>query len=222
MQTNKKILLTLILLLPAFIGKAQLHQGRPLTSEEVEARAEKDESRLDYHVSLFSGVVSGWNGAGSYMGLAPKLSYSFDDQWKIKAGFAVLSDFGSNFGVVEPVSLAPRRYSNTAVAGAVTLENHPTDKIWWSVRGFMATGSINPALMLYPTPAMHQPGYDLNAYGASASIRYKIRNNNYLDFHFSVVRDRAGSLMPMMFNPWCHPYGFGGLGCPFEGDQMWF
>lgn len=221
-MTNKKILLTLLLLLPAFIGKAQLHPGRPLTSEEVEAQAEKDESKVDYHVSLFSGVVSGWHGTGSYLGVAPKISYSFNDQWKIKAGFVALSDFGANFGVVEPISLAPRRYSNTALAGAVTVENHPTDRLWWSVTGFMATGSINPAWMLYPTPALHHAGYDLNAYGATASIRYKTRNNNYFDFHMSVIRDRAGSLVPMMFDPWYHPCGFGGFGNPFDGSQMWF
>ena len=90
---------------------------------------------------------------------------------------------------------------------APTLTSQANDNLWLSGTLFFVGGHTPSALLPYrdghgPVEPMFVPGQaGLLAYGASLSLRYRTRRDNYLDFHFTYVNDRSGLMTPMCLSP---------------------
>lgn len=199
-QVRKHHIIPLLLLM-LLSSTACLAQQKVTNRATTDATQPDSLQRFNYHVSLFSGVYSGWGETHGYMGVAPSFSYTFNDHWKLKAGFMALSDLNPNFTPQER-SLAPRRNTTTVLAGAVRAEYQANDHLWFAASAFYVGGQLNPVWV---------PGnsaYTLQAYGVSTSMRYKTKHNNYLDLSMTYIHDNTGVLAPLLCDPY-YSYGNG-------------
>lgn len=160
--------------------------------------------RLQFHGNVFTGVNSGWGHTRSYMGVAPTLDYRFNDRWTLKTGFMVMNTIDP-MAWGQPRSMAPLRNNSVAGSMSVGAEYQASDRLWVSASAFYLGGAVNP--LWNPTPAPYQ----LDVYGMSASMRYRIGDRSFLDLNVNIVHDNTGALGRMMWeNPYC--YGWGGYG----------
>ncbi|MCQ2299286.1 MAG: hypothetical protein MJZ81_04090 [Bacteroidales bacterium] len=194
MKIFKKYIVLLFAAL-SFAGMAQ---------QKYPSKTQKDTLKEpQYGVSLFTGVCSGWGSPHAYVGAAPRFQQQINDQWKIKGGFAVMSDVADNFGRQPARDLAPYRHPKRLAAAAVSAEYHPTDRVWISATGFFIGGQTGFVGM---NPMPNRGGLDISAYGASISARFKVTEKSFVDVNVDVVRDNTGFLAPMLWNPYCYGY----------------
>lgn len=193
MKSFKNHILLLFVAL-SFVGMAQ---------QRYPSKVQKDTLKEpQYGVSLFTGVCSGWGTPHAYVGVAPRFQQQLNDQWKVKGGFAVVSDVADNFGRQTSRDLAPYRHPKRLAAAAVSAEYHPTDKVWISATGFFIGGQTGLGAMS-PAPSN---GLDISAYGASIAARFKVSERGFVDINVDMVRDNTGFLAPMLWNPYCYGY----------------
>lgn len=165
---------------------------------------------LDFHLSLSTGVItSNYAGSRSYISAAPRLSYQLNDEWKLKAGFAMTTDM-SYLTIQPPVrSLAPVRQGTTVGAGWVGAEYQPNDRLRIAGSVFYVGGQWQPMF----GPMSQQGAMPVGAYGANATIQYRTGNNSWIELNVGIVRDEAGTLGPLLWDQW-----YGGRGS-FYGLQ---
>ena len=174
--------------------------------------------KVEYHLGLETGVAAGWGKGLGYTGVAPQLSYRFNDRFKLTAGAKVMSSYGlgqSNLSLSRTGgrSLVPRKASAT-----VGYEVY--------ARGEWA---VNERLTLAATVMRMGGGVEwlwcdgpmkLDVTGVAADLRYRTRRGSMLGLHFEYIHDGTGALAPYMM--WPYSYGplmgdgfggFGGYGC---------
>lgn len=206
MNNNKhKTLVLLLLLLPSVASLAQWDSQRRDTV-----------SRLQVHGTVGAGMASGWGQTQGYIVMAPRLTYQLDSRWSLKAGFAVVNAVDM-LPTPQPRSMAPRRNSSTAAAVNVGAE-YRSGNMAFTASAFYLGGQT--ATLWSPVP------YNLDAYGVSASMQYRLGDNNYLTLHVGLVRDNTGAIGRMLWeNPyycgWGGPVGYG-FGCPWTAYDSGF
>lgn len=191
------------------MAQRPVRQGQPLdvpaacgdsTVRQHTTPATDSSDKVDYHISLFSGVYGGGGETHAYTGAAPSLSYRVNDRLTLKAGFAFSSDINANSYRLSPRderSLAPRRSNSTgAVAMDVAAEYKMNDNLWMAARLFYLGGSYDPVWNGSSRP------YQLNAYGGSVALHYRTKNDNSLSLYLNFVHDDTGALTPwMLYSP---------------------
>ena len=204
----------LLMLIPSAKCLAQQKDGNPSNPDTVQTTDMLH--KFNYHVSLFSGVYSGWGETHSYMGVAPSFSYTLNERWKLKAGFVAMSDINPNFTPQER-SLAPRRNnSTTALAGTINAEYQATDRLLISSSIFYVGGQLDPVWVSGNSVST------LQAYGVSAAMHYKTKHNNYLDLSMTYIHDNTGALAPLFYNPYYSAYGCGFYNTQLHGNFKGF
>ena len=231
---RKNILILTVLVLMPLLSQSQndsvvshsdgLVISVPSAASTTQAAYPSDSlNRWDFHLSLGSGIMGGSYSSASYLGVTPSLVFRPTDRLKITASATILDSYslsGGNYYIRgrEPRSLAPLRNPARAASVSVAVSYRVNDRLWvaaslHTLGGMLANGAlVNP--WLAGTPPM-----DLDATAFSASMRYRMGDNSFLDLHMTLIEDRTGALGPLLFaNPYSGFYGpaYGGFCSPFQ------
>ena len=129
---------------------------------------------------------------------------SIDDDNFDKGLADVKNKISSMKGVIAGVGAATAAIAGTVAVSATYKAN---DRLWIAASllhmgGNLATASIvNPWLPDMPV--------NIDATAFTASMRYRIGKDNFLDIHMTFVDDRAGTLSPLLFtSPLYGPYNY--------------
>lgn len=205
---NCKIIIFVLCLLPSLMGWAQYRYYSPYNNPTYNNVSAADSTeRLQVHGQVMAGIASGWGEVHSYTAINPTIRYQLNDKWTLKAGFAVVNDIDIATRQ-QPRSLAPRKNSSTAAAVAVGTE-YQHNNLLFSASAFYLGGQTDPLWSNTP--------YNLEAYGVSATMHYRLNDNNYLSLHVGLFYDNNGALGRMM---WDNPYYYG-WGQPFSYGYGW-
>lgn len=174
---------------PAACGDSVWQQAAPAAPDSI--------GKVDYHMSLFSGVYSGWGETHGYMGAAPTFSYRASDRLTLKAGFAFTTDLNANSYQLcgrTPRDMAPRRSNSTGTVGVdVAAEYQVNDNLWMAAHVYYLGGSYDPIWNGGNRPQ------ELSVYGGSVAFHYRTKRDNRLSLYFDFVHDETGALTPWMF-----------------------
>lgn len=148
--------------------------------------------RVQFHMSVGTGVYSVWGNVRSYVGVAPRIEYKASDKVKLDGGFAVVSDLSNNGYRIQGTqsrNLAPVK--NGTQLGAVHggVEYKANDRLL--VRGdvFYVGGLYEP---LYCPMLGTQ---EVSVVGGTASLRYRTKKDSFIDVHMTIVRDNRGGFL---------------------------
>lgn len=187
-----------------------------------------DKSRLldtldpwEFHLSMGTAWVGSSFSAASVFGITPTVIYRPNARLKIKGSVSALSSYslaGPNGYRIEgytPRSLAPVRYPGSALATSVQLSAayQVNDRLWIAASFMHMGGDIVPAALMNPWFQPDRPVL-LNANTFTASMRYRLTDDSYLQLHMTIIDDRTGALGPLLFGG---PYG-----SPFYYDATTF
>jgi hypothetical protein len=171
--------------------------GDSATQQATNTKTKDSVDKMEYHMSLFSGVYTGWGEAHGYMGAAPSFSYHASDRLTLKAGFAFTTDINSDRYRIcgnESRSFAPRRSNNTGAVGVdVAAEYKVNDNLWMAASIYYLGGSYDPIWNRSNRPM------DLNVYGGSFALHYRTKNDNRFSVYFDFIHDETGAITPWMF-----------------------
>lgn len=200
MKIVQKLLLTILLLGISF-------QARSQEADSLQ--------RFDYHMSFTTGVSSIMGNVHNFAVVDPSFNFNINPKLTLQAGFTVVSDIRMNNYQLqgqEPSSLAPRR-STSMIGSEVSAIYKVNDRLTVAGSVYYLGGELQPWFCPEGRPL------DVNAYGFSASMSYKTRNNNRIDLYFDILHDDSGSISPMWYG---NPYGWGHYGRHHGwGDPTW-
>lgn len=201
---DMKSRLTNILLLGALCLFSLTSLAQKPLSDKTHAT---DSNRFQYHLSLGTGAYSGWGSTHAYTTIAPSFQYRLTPKVTAFGGFAVSNDINAStirFSPSTP-SYAPRKNSTRAGGATLGAIYRPNEKLTLAACAYYIGGQIDPLWNNTSWPV------NLDAYGFSAAMNYRFKNNSSLSFFFDYVHDNAGTLV----DPWIYYYG---IGDPFFHD----
>lgn len=194
----RRSLLLIMLLLP-LATMAQWRSGFEPLHDSVK--------RWDCHVALGTGISVGNGITVAYLGVAPEIEYHPSDRFTLVAGFSALNSTDpSRFYLHgnEPRSLAPRKNSSLALSVYMAAEYQVNDRLWLAASLFHQGGQLlMPAGFGWWGFVPNGLPLDLDRTGFSAHLRYRIGDDNYLNVHMSIIRDRSS--LPLFYPSY---YGF--------------
>ena len=235
MRKHLSILPLLVALCIGFFAEAQQdtlksNQQRPLPPSVRPIRPIEDYGKLmdtvrkwEFHLSMGTSLVGSRYDMATLSGVTPTVIYRPNNKLKIKGSVSgaysyTLAPQGYGIRGHQPRSLAPYRYPATAMAATVSAEYQVNDRLWVGasvskIGGELASGMlVNPWLLTDGYPVA------LDVTSFTAAMRYRFGDDNFLDIHLTVLNDRAGTLVPLLYD---YPYGWGGYGLreynPFGG-----
>lgn len=207
-----------LLLLPIAMHGQQdtiVSMSANLTNSVVEKTITQslDTSRKwDFHLTMGTTFLGGGLGSASVFHVSPSIVYRPTERLTVKARVSGFSSYafgeaGHYFRPRPQRSMVPYRDGN-AVAGAIELSASykVSDRLWvaaslYHVGGEVATGAVISPWLASPMPM------PLDATAISASLRYRVGDNSFLDIHFTHIDDRAGTLAPLLFETYRWHYG---------------
>lgn len=173
--------------------------------------------RWDFHVSLGSGVTVGNRGTVSAFGVTPSVVWRPSERLKVTASGTLMDSYalmprGFHLRGQEPRNVAPLRHpQGGSVAGAlrVEAEYQVNERLWVAGSLTRLTGRLASGALVSPWLYGRGP-VDLDATALSADLRYRFKNNTFLDVHMTVIDDRTGAMGPLiMGGPYGYGYGYG-------------
>jgi len=185
-----------------------------LGAEKSETGVEVDTlKRFDVGMWVGGGVSASNAASAFFTGVSPRVVFRPSERLTIKASGTLLDSYsltGGDYGVRgrEVRSLAPYRNVDH-VAGMLDLSvtYKVNERLWVAASLLRWSGRLAGGMSWNPW-FNNLMAMELDATAFSAAVRYKTKNGNYLDFHMTVVDDRAGTLMPLMLG---YPYGYGSM-----------
>lgn len=186
---------------------------RPMHQLENSSKLLDTIRKWDFRLAMGGGIAGNKYNTATYSGITPTVIYRPSEKWTFKATASMMHSYslapnGYYVGGRNVHSLAPYRQPD-AMAGAVAVSAtyKANDRLWIAASllhmgGNLATASIvNPWLPDMPV--------NIDATAFTASMRYRIGKDNFLDIHMTFVDDRAGTLSPLLFtSPLYGPYNY--------------
>lgn len=161
--------------------------------------------RLHGSIGLGTGVISGWGHTLGYTYFNPELTYRVSDRLKLGFGMGIAKgfDYGEMHIRNDERSLAPRKHkrANYMHLDGVFAVN---DRLTVAAAVFMMHGNMHPWMCDVPA------GY---AVGASAAMRYRFGNDNYMSLYMEYIHSENMPLMP-------YYYGYGAWGGFYDYGVM--
>lgn len=174
-------------------------------AEAADSMYYEDEPRLHGTVGIGAGFGNGWGIDGGFTTIGADLSYRVNDKLTLGGGFGVMRGFGDRavrlHGGPER-SLVPRSARATAAMHAEGTYR-VNDRLTVAASVMYMQGNMMPFLS--------PDGRDGYAFGASAAMRYRFGNDNYLSLYVQYLRSERMPLYP-------YPYSWGGYG----SHLMWY
>ena len=172
----------------------------------------KDDRRWQFHLALGSALVGSNTGSASVFTVAPTVIYRPSERLTFKASVASIQSFSlapDGYAVMghNVRSLAPYRYPASAGAVNVSMAYKVNERLTVAASLFHAEGQIASSALMNPWFASGMP-MDMNLTAFSAALRYRLREDTFIDMHMTVINDPTGVLGPLY---WGGPYG-----APFE------
>ena len=165
------------------------------------------------HLSVSTGFIGSSYGASRlYTSVAPSLSFRPSDHWTINAGFRITTDMGlgSQHQFSYPAKdLAPYKHRNggTGIASAhVAAQYQVTDRLWLAASIYHLGGTYAP---IYGFGNVGS--FDVSATAVSAAASYRFRNDSFLHFSLTYIRDEYGTMPYLFHDAWMHG-GYGPWG----------
>ena len=154
-----------------------------------------DTSRWDVHLSAGSSVAAGFGRVQSLSWVAPSFEFHPTSRLTVNTGFAAagnlmpvdykLQGYGSR-------SLAPLRAGTRATALWVSAEYQVNSRLWlW--------GSV-AHIGGFAQPMWLDRSLPLQATAFSGGLGYRFGESSILELHIHVVRDRFGTLEPLLYD----------------------
>ncbi|MBP5327655.1 MAG: hypothetical protein J6Y98_07085 [Bacteroidales bacterium] len=218
MNIKRQIIILLMVVTPMLMVQAQqdsivsmspdlssslIPSERPIHQLDNSSKLIDTTRKWDFRLAMGGGIAGNKYNSATYSGITPTLIYRPSDKWTFKATASMMHSYslapnGYVVGGRNVHSLAPYRQPDaTAGAVGVSATFKANDRLWIAASllhmgGNLATASIvNPWLPDMPVT--------IDATAISASMRYRIGKDNYLDIHMTFVDDRAGTLSPLLF-----------------------
>ena len=145
-------------------------------------------------------MVSAYGQAEGYVWMAPRVDVRLSKRVTLKGGFLAAGSLLGDYNVYNSTikSYAPRQAGTRvmAVQGGVVYDVNSHLQVWASVAH--VEGFVHP---LWMSPSEIVP---IDATAVSGGFDYHFDNGAALGMSFSIVRDRAGSMWPLMYG--YHPY----------------
>ena len=156
--------------------------------------------RVQWHLGTGATVASGFGRTQGLMWVAPSVEYQASPKLTLRGGFATAGTLiGADYQLQgrQPRSLAPRKQGTRAGAVWAAAEYHPNDRLWLWASAKLLFGYMQPLWLDHSLP--------LQAAALSGGFAYRFDNDQLLEMHVSIVRDRYGSTFGLMYNPYCDP-----------------
>ncbi|MBP5516428.1 MAG: hypothetical protein J6X86_05710 [Bacteroidales bacterium] len=220
----KRNIVILLLLLFPFVGalQAQTDDTVAMASDDIVFAHNQDKLPLDFsrttaagnvwdfHLSLGSSIIGSSYSSASLFAVKPSFVYRPNDRLVVKGSVAAINSYSLSSGNyslrgLEARNLAPLRNPSGAMAGMVNVSAayKANDRLWIAASLMHVGGQLASAAIF--NPWFCTDGYvNIDATAFTASMRYRLGDNNYIDFHMTVVNDRTGALGPLYFGA---PYG---------------
>lgn len=183
-------------------------------------------SRWEPHLSASTGFIGTSFGDNRlYTSVAPSLSFRPSDRWTLNAGFRITTDMGlnPNYTLSTPTrSLAPYRHRNGGtglVSAHIAAQYQVSDNLWLAAAIYHLGGTYAPVYGFGNGEV-----FDVSATAFSAAATYRFKNDSFLHFSVSYVRDEQGTLPFLWHDAWMHG-GYGAWGMYHIGNpysQMLF
>ena len=222
MMKSVKILICQIFVLAAYMAAAQspvVHAGDTLHDgygqsvlnhgHGVGISSAETAKPFDIHLSMGSSYIYNRSSSAVLYSVAPSVDFRPNDKLTVSASllsvesFSTSSNAGSPRGG-QPRSLAPYRNPRAvAMAAAVAASYKVSDRLWIGASYVHIGGELASSALVNPWYGDGR-GVGLNATAFSAAARYRIGERSFVDFHVSILDDRAGTLVPLFFGA---PYG---------------
>lgn len=200
-----------------------LSMSVPASSRPMHPLADKGKltdtlQKWEFHLSMGSEFIGNKLGSASLFWVTPTVVYRPGERLKIRASVSMLNSYslmpqGYTFRGNAPRSLAPLRNPASAAALDVSATYRVNDRLWVSASLLCLGGGVASGIILNPWLMDNGP-VPLRATAFSASARYRIGEESYLDVQMTMIDDRTGALGPFYFgapfitNNAFHSYGW--------------
>lgn len=160
--------------------------------------------KWDFHLSMGTAFVGSRHSSASLFNISPSVVYRPNERLTVKASASLLNSYSlspSGYALRgrQPRDMAPLRNPSGVAASVSVAASYKVNErlmigaMLWRVDGDLASGAnLNPWL------GCAAPLY-LDATAVTAALRYRFKDNNYLDINMTFVDDRTGALGPLYF-----------------------
>ena len=176
--------------------------------------------RWEPHLSVCTGFMGTSYGDNRlFSSVAPSLTFRPNARWTVNAGFRITTDMGlnPNYSISSPRrSLAPYRRDNNGGTGLVSVhaaaQYQVNDRLWLAAAVYHLTGTYAPICAFTNGNVL-----DVSVTALSAAATYRLRNDSFLHFAVSYIRDEYGTLPYMWHDALMHGgySGWGMYGTPY-------
>lgn len=168
--------------------------------------------KTEFHLSMGTAIVGNRYNSASVFGITPQFVYRPNDRLTVKGSLSLINSYslygGNSASYVrghQPRDLAPRRNPGGEMAGAIDVAAtyRVNDNLIIGASIFHIGGQLASSTLVNPWCPPVSP-IELNATAVTAAMRYKFKNDSYLDFRATFINDRTGAFGPLFFGG---PYG---------------
>ena len=170
--------------------------------------------KWDFHLSMGSAMTVGNGTSASLFGISPSVEFRPNERLKVTATATLLNSYalmpaGYHLRGQEPRNLAPlRNPRGSAAMGAlqVSASYRVNERLWVAASLTRVAGDLASGTLINPWLVGNRP-LTLDATAMTASMRYRFKNDSFLDIHMTFIDDRNGALGPLLIGS---PYSYGG------------
>ncbi len=196
----------------AFVAQAQRDtlppSVRPLRPVEDYGRLLDTVEPLQFHIAFGTGINASSYASASYFSVTPSLTYRPNDRLSVTGSVTLLRSVtlapdGYRVRGYEPHSMAPyRNPAAVAYQATVSASYKVNERLWLAASLQHINGPLAAGMPLNFWMVNDRPLY-LDATSFSAAMRYRFNNDSFIDIYLNVINDRAGTLMPSLYDPYC-------------------
>lgn len=151
--------------------------------------------KIDFHVSLGSSVSVGSGASVFHLGVAPRLDFHPSNRLKVSVGFSALNSIDPNAFWLQtnpPVSRAPLRKNALALSFDISASYWVNDRLRIAASLFHQNGDLlSPGMWSYWGVFPTGMPIHINRTGFAADLLYRFDNDNTIQLHLSIIRDRS-------------------------------
>ena len=186
--------------------------------------------RWEPHLSVHTGFMgTNYGDNRLFSSVAPSLTFRPNSRWTVNAGFRITTDMGLNphFSSSSSTrSLAPYRREYNGGTGLASVyaaaQYQVNDRLWLAASVYHLTGTYAPICAFSNGNVL-----DVSATAVSAAASYRLKDDSFLHFAISYIRDEYGTLPYMWHDAWMHgsygSWGMYGAPCSHLGfGGMWY
>ncbi len=175
----------------------------PLKAQNDTISIGKAECHEQFNLSLGTAFLSGPFGSLSLYGIRPTFTLRPTDKLTVKTSLGItnavsLAPHGYHIQGHQPRSLSPVRHPATSTLGTFTVSAayRASDRLSLAASLMLMGGEIPSVWSGTIMP--------VSAAAFSASVRYQIGQDSYIDINTTIIDDRTGALLPYIYNPYLY------------------